>query len=158
MGHYRSPDGGHEVWSAYHTDEELEARHKAFEARHAAELPAKIERGRELAEVLVRAAAFDSAGAARAGRGAGRREITRIDKIAWIALLVATQIHAGWLFLRPAPVPRVSMLSSIRGVICTPSRLRGCGPEPVYPPEFELMPLHLPPQSNRIAGPGEALK
>ena len=50
MGHYRSPDG-RETWSAYDTDEELEAMHKADEARYTAELPGKIERGRKLAEV-----------------------------------------------------------------------------------------------------------
>ena len=50
MGHYRSPDGG-ETWSAWHTDEELEAMHRADETRHAAELPGIIERGRKLADV-----------------------------------------------------------------------------------------------------------
>jgi hypothetical protein len=50
MGHYRSLDGS-ETWSAFHTDEELEAEHKEFEAKCAAELPGRIERGRKLSDV-----------------------------------------------------------------------------------------------------------
>ncbi len=85
--------------------------------------------------------------------------LARLGRIILIALLIAGAMYATWLFLRPDPVPMVSRLNNLRTIVCTPSRrLRGCGPEPVCPPEFELMPLHLPPQSNRIAGPGEALK
>ena len=50
MGHYRSPEGG-ETWSAYQTDEELEAEHKAFEAKCAAEWILDVERGRKLIDI-----------------------------------------------------------------------------------------------------------
>jgi len=62
--------------------------------------------------------------------------MTRFVKIAWIALLFAGTILVIWSLLRPAP--RAGQLTSLRGVICTPSRrLYGYGPEP----EFQLMPL-----------------
>ncbi len=50
MGYYRSPDGD-ETWSAYDTDEELEAQNKAFKAKCAAEWILDVERGRKLINV-----------------------------------------------------------------------------------------------------------
>ena len=78
-------------------------------------------------------------------------DFARLGRIIEIALLIVGTMYATWLFLRPDPVP---MLSNLRSIVCTPSRrLRGCGPEPVCPPEFERMPLHLPPQPNPVVGP-----
>ena len=109
----------------------------------------------------------------------------RLGRVAEFALLIAGTAAVIWLSLR-GPDPR-GRLSDLRGVICTPSierlrsqaQLRGCGPGPVYPPEFELMPLlgiwvqlhptkaltvyppefelmplHLPPQPNPVQGNG----
>ena len=74
--------------------------------------------------------------------------------IAWLfdIILIALWVYAVWLYLRPAPV---SMLGTLSGYICTPSRSQWVPssepqdqpdypplqPEPVYPPEFERGPL-----------------
>ena len=94
--------------------------------------------------------------------------MTRQRILRWIeiVLLFAGVATVIWLSLR-IPDRRAGLLTAVRGVVCTPSierlrsqaRLRGCGPEPgppgARPPEFKLMPLHLPPQPNPVAGAGE---
>ncbi len=51
-----------------------------------------------------------------------RNPLGWFERIILIAMLIVGTIHGTWVLLRPKPVPRVSMLSSIRTVICTPGR------------------------------------
>ena len=78
---------------------------------------------------------------ARRAEAERKRIMTRILRIILIALLCAGTAHVTRILLRPKPV---SMLSTIRVQICTPSRLRGCGPWGDPSKDFVLPPLELP--------------